>query len=1091
MEETMKKQYVLFLILFAACSILFGQATDLFISEYIEGSSNNKAIEIFNGTGVAVNLSNYTVKLATNGSATWTNTLAMHGTLANGDVYVIANASANAGIMAVADTTSTVTYYNGDDVIYLFHGETNIDCFGVLGTDPGTSWTVAGDTGGALNHTLVRKPTVTGPTTNWAASAGTTVENSQWIEYPQDTITYLGSHTMSTGNMAPVVSAIVTDPFYPESVPITIQASISDPGRSVASATLSWGLTNTSLTNTINMTLSSGSIYRSATAIPAQTAGTVVYFKITAVDNTGGAGGTTVTDVQSYTVLNIPTLTIAQIQGSAEASPYADTVVRTSGIVTGVGTQGYYIQDAATAWSGVYVYAPTSGQTAGNSLTLVCKVAEYSGNTELKDIGTLTQNGTGTIPAPIAITTGAVSEQYEGVLVQVSNASCTAINSTYGEWTINDGSGAVVVDDLLYAFTPTLSTPYQVTGPVYYTTNFRITPRAATDIVVGGGDTEPPTISDVRTPSLTTVAVYFSEAVEQSSAEDVTDYSIPGLSITAATRDTGLLSKVNLTVTGMVEGHAYTLEVNDVEDIAGNTVDGETFNFTCAIPAPLNLVINEIMYNSIDSNDAEWVELYNASTQIADLTGVNLVDNTPAHGHITVTGGYTIAPGGYFTIRVKVGDNFPFTPDFDGAGQISWGLDNSVDQVLLYDSNNTLIDSVSYSDTAPWPTAADGTGPSLELINPTFDNTLATSWAASAAAGGTPSAQNSAYASNTVVRFSASAATVSEGDGTYTLSASITNPSATVATSVTVSILTGDATDVNGFTTATLTFPAGSAVDQSTVITITNDTVEEAIENITFQLTDVTGGTSATIGTPNEFVLTINDNDAIIPPIVINELHYNPIETGTDVNEFIELYNNSAATVNLAGCYFSTGVTFTFPEGATIAAYGYIVVAVSTTDFTTTFGFAPDYQWTSGGLSNDGEAVTLCHSSGQAIDTVTYDDAEPWPTTPDGSGPSLELIDANSDNTLAASWAASLANNGTPKAVNSVSTILPTSWVTISASGTTAVLTWNAVSGATTYNVYRSESPYSGWALLTNTANTTYTDTASAARYYYRVTAVR
>jgi PKD repeat protein/Leucine-rich repeat (LRR) protein len=155
------------------------------------------------------------------------------------------------------------------------------------------------------------------------------------------------------------------------------------------------------------------------------------------------------------------------------------------------------------------------------------------------------------------------------------------------------------------------------------------------------------------------------------------------------------------------------------------------------------VVINEIMYNSIESNDAEWVELYNAGTQTVDLTGVNLVDNTPAHGHITVTSGYSIAPGAYFTIRIKVGDNFPFTPDFDGSGQITWGLDNSVDQVLLYDSNNTLIDSVSYSDTAPWPTAADGTGPSLELINPTFDNTLATSWAASAAAGGTPGTQNS------------------------------------------------------------------------------------------------------------------------------------------------------------------------------------------------------------------------------------------------------------------------------------------------------------------------------------------------------------
>jgi len=73
-------------------------AVDLFFSEYLEGTSYNKAIEIFNGTGSAVDLSDYKVELYTNGSNTANNTLVLSGTLENDDVYVISHPSANADI---------------------------------------------------------------------------------------------------------------------------------------------------------------------------------------------------------------------------------------------------------------------------------------------------------------------------------------------------------------------------------------------------------------------------------------------------------------------------------------------------------------------------------------------------------------------------------------------------------------------------------------------------------------------------------------------------------------------------------------------------------------------------------------------------------------------------------------------------------------------------------------------------------------------------------------------------------------------------------------------------------------------------------
>ncbi|CAG0953951.1 partial Large cysteine-rich periplasmic protein OmcB, serovar C, partial [Gammaproteobacteria bacterium] len=168
--------------------------TDLFFSEYIEGSSNNKALEIYNGTGADITFtSNYTVGLFSNGGTTVGNVAVLSGTLAAGDVYVIVNASANITISAQADLTSTVTFYNGDDALALYHNGVIIDAFGQIGFDPGTEW----GTGltSTLDNTLVRKSSITAgdPISNDVFSP--TVE---WDGFANDTFIYLGSHTMDS-----------------------------------------------------------------------------------------------------------------------------------------------------------------------------------------------------------------------------------------------------------------------------------------------------------------------------------------------------------------------------------------------------------------------------------------------------------------------------------------------------------------------------------------------------------------------------------------------------------------------------------------------------------------------------------------------------------------------------------------------------------------------------------------------------------------------------------------------------------------------------------------------------------------------------
>ncbi len=158
---------------------------DLFISEYIEGSSNNKAIELFNPTTQTIDLSIYSIELYFNGSTSVGRTLTLTGTLAPGAVIVIHHESAGPEITAVGDIISEVNFFGGDDTILLLKNGVVIDMFGVLGEDPGSYWTVG--TGTTRNHTLVRDPSVTMPSATW--------DPTQWIVYIEDTFTHIGSHT--------------------------------------------------------------------------------------------------------------------------------------------------------------------------------------------------------------------------------------------------------------------------------------------------------------------------------------------------------------------------------------------------------------------------------------------------------------------------------------------------------------------------------------------------------------------------------------------------------------------------------------------------------------------------------------------------------------------------------------------------------------------------------------------------------------------------------------------------------------------------------------------------------------------------------
>ncbi len=449
------------------------------------------------------------------------------------------------------------------------------------------------------------------------------------------------------------------------------------------------------------------------------------------------------------------------------------------------------------------------------------------------------------------------------------------------------------------------------------------------------------------------------------------------------------------------------------------------------------LVITEIMYNPPGSwpggEDLEFVELWNSGLVTEDLTGHKL-DGDISYGF---PAGTKIAPGQFLVIARDPAAANAFY-GVQCLGPYTGRLSNGRGTLRLLNELGGRLLEIEYDSRLPWPVAPDGTGHSLVLRRPSYGENDPRAWAASDRIGGSPSTFDSIGP---------------EPARGLVINEFLAHTDPPLEDFIELFNTTPNAIDVSGIwlsdepdrlrfriPDSTIIPPLGRLVYTQTQLGFALAAAGEQIflfnSNMTRVLDAVAfGGQQNGIscgrypdGAPRFYELSSRTpGSSNAPPlarqVVINEIMYHPI-SGSDDDEYIELYNRGTNAVSLAGWQLQEGINFTFPPNAVLPPGGYIVVAKNATNLmakypqlnaTNTFG---NY---TGRLRNSTDRIVLSMPETQVttnnagvpvtnvfqviVNDVTYQDGGRWGQWSDGWGSSLELIDPRADNTLAANWA--------------------------------------------------------------------------------------
>ena len=385
--------------------------------------------------------------------------------LASQEVYVIAHAEADPIILAEADKVianpfnnpegdpdSYIVSFNGDDaraIAKIEGSEFNvIDIIGTLsGGDPGNGWGVAGVADGTKDHTLIRKSSISFGNADWASSAGTSADNSEWIVKDDLDWTNIGCHNAECVSTAPALSGLTASPaFLTNETEIELSVSITSEVGTIdeSSVKVKFG-TNDQLVNEAQLFLDAGNTY--VGTIPAQQGNTKFQMRVSAKNSEGDEGQSDLVErlIASSTPNQISELYSNQTN---------DQVVTIKGIVT-IGGSGLlyptqtkaYLQDASGRGLQLFDFNIIEGLDRGDEIEVVGYAGYYQTTYQVKDFVFREISSGNNLPEPIEVTaTQSNSSNYEGTLIAITGniTAITPVSTNGNNYTIDDVTAVMI-----------------------------------------------------------------------------------------------------------------------------------------------------------------------------------------------------------------------------------------------------------------------------------------------------------------------------------------------------------------------------------------------------------------------------------------------------------------------------------------------------------------------------------------------------------------------------------------------------------------------------------------------------------------------
>lgn len=472
--------------------------------------------------------------------------------------------------------------------------------------------------------------------------------------------------------------------------------------------------------------------------------------------------------------------------------------------------------------------------------------------------GTLTGTGLTQGSTAILLPTGVDVALYKGARMGFDkNGFLSVLNDIAANWMTQDGSGNQHND----------GTPPDL-------------PFDLTAFVISTEDNTPPSVASVAIISAKVWEVRFTEPLDETSAENTANYQIlPALTIDSI-KYNAANNSVLLYQSGMSDGVDYQLIVSNVADANNNTLQVPyteprlVWNTTTP-----KLLITEIMYNppAADADSLEFFEIINAGTTAAIIGGLTVRDRNPNNGNFgqvaLLMPAQTLAPGEILLVAPDgIGAKNYYGKDFIDLGFIGNALGNGGEALVIKNSLGTTIDSVNYDDATPWPTSADGGGPSLERKTLMGISSDANNWRASTTAAGQVGGLNVFASPGQFVPFVTPSIAFESTHDIFTEGAvnAIINLKISQAPTdaVTVQLQTIDFTAQVGtdasLASTTVVFPAGSTQAQTIQITLPENAIAESDRYFAIRLGNITNGLA---GDLKEHFVYVKDNDqtAIVP----------------------------------------------------------------------------------------------------------------------------------------------------------------------------------------------------------------------------------